>query len=257
MEIGKEFEQRWNFPNCGGAIDGKHVRIKCPPKSGSYYYNYKHFFSIILMAIVNANYEFIYVNVGTNGRMSDGGVIEQTSFYKKLNEETLNLPKPEQNVENLNYVFVADDAFGLHKNIVKPFPQNNLTYEQRVFNYRLSRARRIVENAFGIMASRFRILSTEINLIPEKVDKTVLACCILHNFLRRESSTYISTSSVDYENTETGNSVYGEWRNESQLIHGLQNTNSKNCTNDAKQNRCNYMNYFNTIGIVPWQNKML
>lgn len=209
------------------------------------------------MAIVNANYEFIYVNVGTNGRMSDGGVIEQTSFHEKLTKGTLNIPKPVQNVENLNYVFVADDAFGLHENILKPFPQNNLTREQRIFNYRLSRARRIVENGFGILASRFRIFLTEINLTPAKIDKVVLASCALHNFLRRESNSYIIATSVDNEDTETGETLYGEWRKDSQIIHGLKNTNSKNSSNDAKQCRNNYMNYFNTIGIVPWQDKMV
>lgn len=71
--IAQEFEQRWNFPHCLGALDGKHVKIIPPDGSGSYFYNYKGFHSMVLMAIVNANYEFIIAEFGTNGRISDGG----------------------------------------------------------------------------------------------------------------------------------------------------------------------------------------
>lgn len=65
-------------------MDGKHIRIVPPPRSGAQYYNYKNFYSIVLMALVNSNYEFIFVDVGKNGRLSDGGVIECTEFYHKL-----------------------------------------------------------------------------------------------------------------------------------------------------------------------------
>lgn len=84
------------------------------------------------------------------------------------------------------FVFVGNEAFALKVNFMKPFPQRRLTREERVFNYRLSRARRIVENTFGILVSRFRLLLTIINLSPEKVQRMVLACCYLHKFLRRK-----------------------------------------------------------------------
>lgn len=56
LDIAEGFYSKTQFPNCVGAVDGKHIRIECPPNSGTLYYNYKNFFSIILMAICDANY---------------------------------------------------------------------------------------------------------------------------------------------------------------------------------------------------------
>lgn len=112
--IGADFEKRWNFPYCLGAVDGKHIKIKPPPGSGSYFFNYKHFHSQVLMAIANANYELIYFHFGTNGRVSDGGAIKNTDFYQKLINGTLSLPQPGSvNGITLPYVFVGDEAFAL------------------------------------------------------------------------------------------------------------------------------------------------
>ncbi|XP_073448661.1 nucleolar protein 12 isoform X2 [Aquarana catesbeiana] len=125
--VASHFAQRWDFPNCGGAIDGKHVHIVPPPNSGSYYYNYKGFNSIVMLEVVSANYDFLYVDVGKNGRMSDGGVIAQTEFYRRLQNGSLDLPAPEDNVEGLPFVFVADEAFALGDHLMRPFPMRALT----------------------------------------------------------------------------------------------------------------------------------
>ena len=69
--VADRFATRWNFPHCLGAIDGKQVVILKPGKSGSTYLNYKHTFSIVLMALVNSEYNFMYVSVGAQGPMSD------------------------------------------------------------------------------------------------------------------------------------------------------------------------------------------
>lgn len=67
-QISREFWQIWNFPNCAGAIDGKHIRILCPKKSGSLYFNYKNYFSTVMLAIVDAKYKFVAVDIGSYGK---------------------------------------------------------------------------------------------------------------------------------------------------------------------------------------------
>ena len=138
-----------------GAVDGKHVVMQAPSNSGTKYFNYKSTFSIVLMALVDADYKFIYVDIGASGRNSDGGIFQNCTLGKSLSGDKLQLPppKPLPNADHLGdlpYVIVADEAFPLQTSIMRPFPGKNLSYEKASFNYRLSRARRIVENAFGI-----------------------------------------------------------------------------------------------------------
>jgi hypothetical protein len=114
IAIADEFEEKWQFPNCLGAVDGKHIKIVPPKGCGSFYWNYKGWNSLVLMAVVNANYEFLYCDIGTNGRISDG-VIENTKFYEYLVNDRLELPpppkKPRKGTIDLPYVFVGDKAF--------------------------------------------------------------------------------------------------------------------------------------------------
>nr|CAI5862343.1 unnamed protein product [Callosobruchus analis] len=172
----------WQFENCLGAMDGKHILIKKPSNSGSYYFNYKGTFSVVLFAIVNANYEFLYVHTGTNGRVSDGGIWNNTGICKRLKANKLNIPNPTtllNTSDQFPYVFI--------ENLMKPYQQKGISHEEKIFNYRLCRARRVVENVFGILASRFRIFLQPIAIDIESIDAVVLACCALHNFLRKRS----------------------------------------------------------------------
>nr|CAI5853194.1 unnamed protein product [Callosobruchus analis]CAI5864209.1 unnamed protein product [Callosobruchus analis] len=111
------------------------------------------------MPIANANYEFIYVDIGTNGRISDGGVLQKTKFFQRLNFKSLNLPSPRKvndHSEELPYVFIGDEAFALRTYFIKPNPQrqSQASKIKTISNYRVCRARRIIENVFGILAGR-------------------------------------------------------------------------------------------------------
>ncbi|XP_046811158.1 protein ANTAGONIST OF LIKE HETEROCHROMATIN PROTEIN 1-like [Lucilia cuprina] len=188
-EVAFKFNNLWNFPNCIGAVDGKHVQMVAPPNSGSTFYNYKGTHSIVLMAVVDAEYNFLYVDVGCNGRVSDGGVFGNCSFQCALDNNDLNLPPPKPlpgRQASVPFVLVADDAFRMQKHLLKPYPGKSLSAGQRIFNYRLSRARRIVENAFGIMAKRFQVFACPSKLNAEKTTSITLACCALHNFLLKK-----------------------------------------------------------------------
>ena len=166
--IAKGFEVKCNVPNCLGAVDGKHAAIVAPPRDGSYFFNYKGYNSQVLTGIVDSNYEFIYFNFGTNGHVSDGGVLEHTDFYDKLQNECLKIPESSDvKRRKLPYVFIGDE-FSLRKDFLKPYNVKQLTRETKIFDYRHSRARRIIENVFGILVARFGIFKTHITVFFDR-----------------------------------------------------------------------------------------
>lgn len=260
-EIARDFNDQWNFPNCLGAIDGKHIAIEKLYKSGALYFNYKKFFSIVMMAVANANYEFIMVDVGINGRISDGGVLSYTKFGKALSHNTIGIPEPAQlpnSQKVLPFVFLGDDAFAMTENLMKPYPQAGLNLERKVLNYRLSRARRVVENTFGILVSRFGVLQNTIRLSPEKARTIVVACCYLHNFLRkRQPRAYVTRNYVDSEDLQAGVVTSGTWRDVVNETTPFQPTNFRNASTSAKVVRDTYCNFFNNEGQVSWQWKIV
>lgn len=126
---------------------------------------------------------------------------------------------------------------------------------------RLSRARRIVENAFGVMANRMRVFRAPIPLKPEKVVHLVLASTALHNYLRRQKTgraLYTPPDYTDREDLGTGEVLPGQWRSDpapSSMVQ-LRSSGSNNYTANAKLVRDEYKEYFNTNGVVSWQHNM-
>lgn len=232
----------WNIPNCIGALDGKHIMFRPPISAGSYYYNYKGSHSIVLLAMCDANYKFTYYNVGVNGRISDGGVFRESNLNKALTNNTLNLPPnkalPGRTIK-MPHVIVADDAFPVTGHIMKPYPNRGLSHSQKIFNYRLSRARRMIESSFGILANRFRVLLNPINLKPDKVEKITLACLALHNFLATEN--WKSYTEIDDELKVMPSP-------------NLENQAGNRTTARALKIRDEFKEYFNSeYGTVSWQ----
>ena len=158
--ISAKFESRWDLQNCIEALNGKHVNINIG-NAGSTFYSYKGHNSIVLMALIDTNSRFIYVDIGCNGRVSDVGVWSNSSLSELLMDESnpLNIPPskqlPGRNIK-IPYFIVEDRSFPLKTYIMHPYPSRNLYKKKRIFNYRLSKARMNVENAFGILSSRFK-----------------------------------------------------------------------------------------------------
>lgn len=157
------------------------------------------------------------------------------------------------------FLLVADDAFALKPNILKPHTGRDLSGLQRMFNYRLSRARRVIENVFGIMSARFRVLRSPINLDANKTKKITLACCVLHNFLMiQNKNSYAPIGMFDRYDSD-GNLIPGEWRHDMPEgnMYDLERERFRYIGNDAKKNREEFEQYFIHDGEVPWQYKNL
>lgn len=174
LKIANCFNSKWNFPNCFGAVDGKHIRVKCPPKTGSLNYNYEQFFSVMLQAVADHECKFVCIDVGALVKQSEGGIFRASDLFKCLQDNTFGsiIQKQIPGTElNLPLVLVGDEAYPLLPHLMRPFPRKNLDEPKRIFNYRLSRARRFVECAFGIMTAKFGILENQL----EQLSKTPLA----------------------------------------------------------------------------------
>ncbi|XP_028410490.1 putative nuclease HARBI1 [Dendronephthya gigantea] len=255
--IALDFKNKWNYPCCIGAIDGKHIAVQQPNGTGSEFFNYKHFFSVILLALVDANYKFIYVDVGAAGRAGDAGVFGDSALKEALISNSLNIP-PATTIRGIStkvdYHIVADDAFPMTTQMMKPYPHRNLEKEKRIFNYRLSRARRVVENAFGILAHRWRVFLTTIKVSPDKVTDIILAACCLHNYMVDKNKVNY-TAAGDFESADHTLSP-GTWRNDP-ILNGLQPTPMHNPPRNAKHQREVLTQYFNNSGSVPWQDNII
>lgn len=244
--VANRFEQRWQFPHCVGAIDGKHVVIRKPDNSGSSYFNYKHTFSVVLMATVDADYKFTTVDVGAMGRFSDGSLFSSSALGKKLMKGNLLLPDPTliPTIDNpVPYVFVGDEAFPLSENLMRPYPRRYVmgNYPHQIFNARLSRARQTVECTFGILASRFRAFRRPFENKVDTVIDVVKATCVIHNYLRAS----VLVSNEDYDDIEQ--------LPQNQLLP-LRSCRIRRSMH-AFRVREQFTQYFNSYGAVPWQHR--
>lgn len=238
-EVANKFYLKTNFPNCVGAVDGKHIRCIKPINSGSMFYNYKKYFSIVLMAVVDAEYSFISIDVGAAyGKEGDSTIFKNCPFKKKLYSEQLNLPAPVvlSNTDSFPqpFVVIGDEAFGLHKNLLRPYPGRGLTQKRKFFNYRLSKARRFVECAFGILANKWRVLHSDILIEPDFANDVIKACCILHNYVRRRDG-------YNFEDTLSNS------------LEDIQNENNSGARQQSLDVREYFAEYFMKAGAVPFQ----
>jgi DDE superfamily endonuclease len=186
-KIADDYFRLWQFPHCIGSIDGRHCEIICPANSGSAYYNYKQYFSIILQAVADANKKFITIEVGGRGRQSDGGTFHYSLLNELITNGSFNIPPADivpGTTHCLPFVLIGDEAYPLKRNLMRPFPSRTLNEERSNFNSRLSRARKCIECAFGILYAKWRILAKPIETNVDHASLIIQAACILHNVIR-------------------------------------------------------------------------
>ena len=263
-EIAEVFYSSWNIPNNFGAIDGKRILIQKPAYAGSHFHDYKGNESIIALVVSGPDYECLYVDVGTNGRNPDGHAWGRCSLKQALEnpDNPLNIPRPlPGRTIPVPFVLTGDEAFGLSKYMLRPYPSRNLTVQQRIANYRISRGRRISENILGILGNRWRCFRVPFLLVPSKVKGITLAALTLHNWLRADSTSrniYCPPILVDREDPDTAEIIPGSWREDtpSDSFLDLQPSLTRNSCNEAKRMREEFTQWFNNEGDVVWQRCM-
>ncbi|XP_015227457.1 PREDICTED: putative nuclease HARBI1 [Cyprinodon variegatus] len=247
-EVAQGFWEKWNFPNCFGAIDGKHISIQSPPRAGSQNSSHDRTFEILLLALVDADCRFRFIQVADFWRTDDGGMFAGSDLAKSIKSGTLHVPPSAPlpgaaHLGDVPFVMVGDAAFPLKTYLMRPYPEVRLNGKNRIFNYRLSRARKVVENAFAILASRWRIFFRHINLQPQRVETLVAAACILHNFL------------IDPNENQR---ILNEAEQLGHRMAAVQNMGGNRSSKAAIGVRETLTTFFNSDeGSVPWQSKMI
>ena len=183
-EVMASFEEKWQYPSCFGAVDGCHLPIKCPrggQESAKEYHNFKNFFSIVLMALVDSRKRFIWAASGSPGNSHDAIILQSTRLYAKMMEGNIIPTLEDRDGSAVKPMIIGDSAFPFHTWLMKPYANTVPTPQQQYFTYRLSRARMVVEGAFGMLKGRWRVLMRKSECEEETLKLMSLACVVLHN----------------------------------------------------------------------------
>lgn len=143
------------------------------------------------MAVADAHSNFIMIDVGAYGRDNDSTIFNESGMGKAFQDGRLNIPNPREIPGTdvvMPFYLVGDEAFPVRTNIMRPYARRDIHYFKRVFNYRLSAARRTVECAFGILVRKFGIFQTNIATIVELAKGSIRSACVLHNYIRQRGN---------------------------------------------------------------------
>ena len=188
LEVESIFRRNWNILHALGALDGKHIPIRCPRYGvAACTTTTRGFHSIVLLALVDGDYKFLWVDLGAARSSFDAQIFKHSDLRHKIEDSTIGFPESESLVDDgpkVNYFIPGDNAFPLQLWLMKPYSRRGMDLNQWVFNYRLSRGRRVVEYAFGILTSRLQVFQRLMQQEPLVVARVVMACLVLHNLLR-------------------------------------------------------------------------
>ncbi len=182
-----DFEALCGLPGCGGALDGTFMPIKKPAEYGDTYFCYKHFNAIIVLGCEDARGICTYVNSGRPGSVGDSYTFRHSALYKKVTsgEWLAHSPQTIEGVQ-VNPFLVADAAFPLAATCMKCYEGSGLPPQKHSFNYSLIRTRRVVEQAFGRLKGRWKVMDGHCKINdPVFVRQVAMVCCGLHNICER------------------------------------------------------------------------
>lgn len=218
--------------------------------------------NVHIMMCVRINFvSFLFLK----GSASDGGVYKTSKLYDVLHDQTnpSNIPNDKcihpNRTKPMPFCIIGDDAFASSLRLMKPIPRQQLTLSERVYNYRLSRARRVVENTFGILSARWRCLRTTLEQHPENVKKIVLAVCILHNLLmKRSRDIYAPEDDLTMED-DASESVDQNDQNVQEIGTIDEAAHPQQYSREFHENRLKeYQEYFvSSYGEIAWQYKQI
>ena len=188
----ENIESDHGFPQCVGAVDGTHIPIISPQDCPADYFNRKGSHSIILQGTVDHAGQFIDIYVGWPGQVHDARVFSNSSLYRRGQNQTLfpDLKKPIAG-KDIPLLLLGDPAYPLLPWLMKAFPNNGrLSQEQKTFNYRLSKARVVVEHSYGRLKGRWRCLLKRLDVDVRDASELVATCCVLHNICEVHGDTF-------------------------------------------------------------------
>ncbi len=213
--IADQFADHWQMFHALAVIDGKHVLIKCLRNGESLFYNYKGFYSIILLALVDADYKFLWIDIRQNGSSSDAQIFNQSELKESIENGMIGFAPADplaQDDRLMPYFLLGDDAIALRIWLMISFSNRNMSDVQRIFNYRLSQGQGI---AFSILANQFQCVLSPLLQQSNTVNSIVLACVCLHNLMHM-CYPGLQNALLDQEG-EQYQVILGSWRNGANL----------------------------------------
>lgn len=232
QKVAEEFKNKWDFPNCIGVADAKHILNQAYTEIGSSS-------SVILMVVVDASYRFLFVSITDYGSCL-ASEDSTCNFAEEIGENNKLLPPDRAIVDGgpaVPHVFVGSDVLPLYRNMITPFTDDNLQTGEIVYNFHLSDVLRVVETTFEIITERFRIFQKPSHLLPNTLLNVVKACVCLHNYIQND----VTLPKEDMKIAEHASSA----------MHNLER-NECLTDDDAVATRNAFMRYFNSpIGQLP------
>ncbi|KAM3913212.1 uncharacterized protein RB166_018524 [Leptodactylus fuscus] len=186
-EVAAGFDNAVNFPNCLGAVDAQHIRVLRPLDSGSKPLDHKKYFSVVVLAVADTNCKFVAIDVGSYDNTGDKRVLNASRVQQQILQDQISLPAPRPFPGTSNpipLVMVSNNVFTVTPPLLRPYQGHGLDNRRRMYNCRLWRARQFVESTFAIMAVRWEVFCSAIQLDVATAESVLRACCVLHNYVR-------------------------------------------------------------------------